>query len=148
MSTPAPITALRAVRDLLIDQPDASLWPVAAAIDTWLAAGDGDFAAALGLPPGWHSALRRRQRNDVLCEVARRRFPALNPSAAALALLRASRRYEGTSWPRDRKSGRRPDGINGDIFDVLSLGEMPCERILRSLFSELDWQDAPVSVAK
>jgi hypothetical protein len=129
MSTPAPITALRAVRDLLIDHQDATLLPVAWAIDDWLANG-GDFALSLGLAPGWHSALRQRQRDAALRDLTGY-FPDLCGRRLAKALADAASDYEGRRWPRDRADRRRPDGMDGLIYDVLTLGRMPTEETLR-----------------
>lgn len=129
MGAPAPIAALRAVRNLLIDQPDAALLPVAWAIDDWLASG-GDFAVALGLAPGWHSALRQRQRDAALRELTRY-FPDLCGRRLAKAITDAASDYETRRWPRDRTDRRRPDGKDGLFFDLLTLGRMPTEETLR-----------------
>ena len=129
MSAPTPIAALRAVRDLVIDHQDAALIPIAWAIDDWLANG-GDFAAALGLAPGWHSALRQRQRDATLRDLAQY-FPGLCGRALAKAIATAASDYETRRWSRDRTARRRPDGKDGLLFDLLTMGRMPTEETLR-----------------
>jgi hypothetical protein len=91
MGVPVPITALRAVRALVPDQNDTTLLPVAWAIDAWLSGG-GDFAEALGLAPGWHSALRQRQHDEALRELATRHFPGL-----------CGRKADWTQWRSDAR---------------------------------------------
>jgi hypothetical protein len=135
MGVPIPITALRAVRALVLDQNDTTLLPVAWAIDAWLSGG-GDFAEALGLAPGWHSALRQRQRDEALRELATRHFPGLCGRPGARAMVAAATDYETRRWPRDRAAGRRPDGADGLLFDVLTLGRIPAEEMLRKCIGE------------
>jgi len=147
MTTAAPITALRAVRDLLVDHGDATLLPVARAIDDWLANG-GSFAGALGLPPTWRSDARRSARDAALLRLARQHFPNMAVQTAALAIAAAARRYEGTAWPRDRQKHRRPDGLRGEIFDVLSLGDMPSVGTMCRILNGLSYADGPVGMSR
>jgi hypothetical protein len=130
MGIPLPITALRAVRALVLEQTDPTLLPVAWAIDAWLSGG-GDFAEALGLAPGWHAALRQRGRDAALRELATRYFPGLCGRRLARELVAAGLDYETRGWPRDRDDGRRPDGADGLLYDVLTLGPMPAAEMLR-----------------
>ena len=110
--------------------PPAAL-PIVQVLSAWLD-DDTDLAAALGLPPGWRAEHRRAARDRLLHELAGRYFPTLAGRKLACAMALAARRYEGSGWPRDRKGGRRPDGLPGIIFDILSLGEMPgVERLLQ-----------------
>ncbi len=125
----APIDALRLVRDLVLEQPDRGLWPIAAAIDDWLASG-GDFALALGLAPGWHAALRQRHRDATLRSLVLY-FPGLCGRGLAKAMAIAAADYESRRWPRDRADRRRPDGKDGLLFDLLMMGHMPAEETLR-----------------
>jgi hypothetical protein len=129
MTVPNPITALRAVRDMLVNEADAAMLPVAVAIDNWLMTG-GDFATALGLAPGWHSALRQWQRDATVGELARH-FSGICGRPLARAMTAAAADYETRRWPRDRATRRRPDGMDGLFFDLLSMGGIPSEHTLR-----------------
>jgi hypothetical protein len=126
---PDPITALRRARDLLAEQGDADVVPVVWAIDGWIARG-GDFAAALGMAPGWHSAARIRQRDAALRKLAAQYAP-LRGRRLAAALVADAKRYETTRWPGDCADQRRPDGLQGLFYDLLSHGPMPAEETLR-----------------
>lgn len=137
------VGALRAVRDLLLEQPDTRLYVIAYAINAWIRDG-GDFSQALGLPHGWRAMHRRELRDAALIDLVRRRFPEMEGRAAARAVAAAGRRYEGGAWPRDRRAERRPDGLNGDFFDILSLGELPSYGTLRALFNGLSGANGPV----
>jgi hypothetical protein len=153
MSAPAPITALRAVRAdtvervgaigravaLMVEHGDAGVMEVATAVADWLDQPDATVTldVALGLPATWRSDIRRGRRDAALIDLARRRFPGLEGREAARAVATAARRYEGSSWPRDRRANRRPDGLSGDLFDVLSHGDMPSEATLRRIFMTL-----------
>lgn len=129
MALPAPVAALRAVRNLIVDQGGTEILAVAAAIDLWLAQG-GDFACALGLAPGWHSALRQRQREEILRELVRT-FPGLRGRPMARAIADAASDYETRRWARDRAARRRPDDRDGWLYDLLVMGPIPAEATLR-----------------
>lgn len=128
-----PIDALRRASAVLLDSADPPAWRVAEAIDLWLAEG-GDFATALGMAPGWHSALRLRERDAALRELAMVHFAALRGDPRAKAMVAAAADYEAWRWPSDRASRRRPDGRDGLFFDVLSHGRMPGREMLRKCF--------------
>jgi hypothetical protein len=92
--------------------------------DAWLAGALADWKAgqtldqALGLHPGWREAWRPRARDAGLRRIATRHFPELQGRALASAMHLAFCRY-GACFPRDRRSMRRPSGLNGAIFDYL-----------------------------
>lgn len=129
-----PIAALRAVRTLLLTHDGLDAFQAAAlvarAIDDWLMNG-GDFAAVLGMAPGWHSALRQRERAAALRELADRYFPTLTGRALARALATAGRDYEARRWARNRAARHRPDGQDGLLHDIATHGGMPTEETLR-----------------
>jgi hypothetical protein len=127
---PDPIVAVRAARDLLLLHGDAAVLAVARALDEWMARG-GDFARALGLAGGWHSALVQRERDKALRELADRYFPALTGRALAHALGAAGHEYESRQFPKHYAARFRPDGRNGLLYDVALLGGMPCEETIR-----------------
>jgi hypothetical protein len=129
----APINALRRASAVLLDSADPAAWRVAQAIDAWLNQG-GDFASALGMATNWHSALRLRQRDAALRELALVHFASLRGDPRARAMVAAAADYEARRWPRDRASWRRPDGRDGLFFDVLSQGRMPGREMLRKCF--------------
>jgi hypothetical protein len=100
------------------------------------------------LLPGWRSEARRRDRDAALLHLARQHFPSLEGREVARAVAAAARRYEGTSWSRDRRAQRRPDGLNGDLFDVLSFSSMPSVGTLRRIFKALSGSDSPVAMSQ
>ena len=129
-----PITALRRASAMLLEHGGADVWPVAQAIETWLAEG-GDFAAALGLAPGWHSAMRQRERDRAIGELARQHFHTLTGRPLARALAAEGQRYEaGGGWRRNKATQDRPDGRDGLLHDIATHGGMPGESHLRRLF--------------
>lgn len=111
---------------------------VGQALSMWLDGGTSiTFEAACGLPADRRSRARLVERDGLLLCVATRWFPHLRGRPLADAVAAAARRYEGSAWPRDRRAHRRPDGIQGDLFDVLLVGEMPGEARLRQIFNGL-----------
>ena len=132
------IASLHRAASRLIELDEADCTTLAAAVLVWLSDGAPmSFDAALGLPSGWRDLVRRERRNAALVGLAERRFPGLAGRALAAAVALAVRRYEASSWPRDRRAGRRPDGMAGDLFDLLTLGESLSESRIRSLFNEI-----------
>jgi hypothetical protein len=131
------VAGVRKAVSLLAEHGDDGVVAVAGALAIWIdqaPAATITFDDALNLPPGWRSALRRQQRDQALLRLWRHHFVGLQGREAVRAVSAAARRYEGTGWPRDRRTGRRPDGLNGDLFDVLCLGSLPAEGSLRRLF--------------
>jgi hypothetical protein len=128
-------TRLRTAAVVLAEHGDAA---TAEALWTWL---DSDasvtFEAALGMPSDGRARARLEARDALLIAIARRHFAELCGRALADAVVKAGRRYQGSSWPRDRRSGRRPDGLTGDLFDVLSFGDIPGDARLRQIFNSL-----------
>ncbi len=133
-SAPHPLDALRTVRDLLLAVEDPEAQPAAlvvvGAIDAWFAEG-GDFAAHLGLAPGWHSAMRQREQRRAIREAAERHFGGMSCHKQARAMAAAALAYETTRWPQDRAARHRPDGLSGCLFDILSAGPMLAAETLR-----------------
>jgi hypothetical protein len=125
-----PITAVRSARAVLLACDDVAVLPVVRAFDTWLADG-GDFAAALGMAPGWHSALRQKERDAALSGMAARYFACLCGIRLAREIAAAGLDYETRRYPRDRTTGRRPDGMDGYLFDIALNGGMPGIETLR-----------------
>jgi hypothetical protein len=127
-----PLTRLSRVITLLAASGDPDAIWVAEGLTSWRDDGQ-PIEAVLGLPPAWRSDDRRQRQNQGLTAVAAY-FPGLCGRELARRMTAAERRYR-TSWPRDRNAGHRPDGLNGAVFDVLSLGEFPSEEKLRKLFN-------------
>lgn len=130
------VHAIRRAVALLVEHGDDDVRSVAAGIAQWVNREPGDdtaMAADLDLPPCWRTDWRRAERDLRLLDLSARWFPGLSGRAAARKVWEAASRYETTSWPRDRRAGRRPDGMAGDLFDVLRLGELPGFHSLRLL---------------
>jgi hypothetical protein len=137
-ATPASPRAIRAAVEILIAYGDGPTLGVAAALLSWLdqpAGQSKDLDSMFALP--WRRRLTEclRRRNELLVDIAHRRFPGLGCRSTARAMAATFRGYETTAWPRDRASGRRPDGLSGDLYDVLSLGGVPAERSLRAILT-------------
>jgi hypothetical protein len=148
LGTVERMAAIRRAVALMVEHGDAGVLEVARGVGNWLDQPDAEVTldAALGLPPGWRSDVRRHQRDAALLDLISRRYPGMEGREAARAVATVARRYEGSSWPRDRRANRRPDGINGDIFDILVQGDMPSEATLRRIFIGLSGANGPVAM--
>ena len=124
MRQAGPIADLAAAMNEMLASDDPACWRVAGAIELWLRTG-GDFAAAMGMAPGWHSAHRQRERDGALRELARTNFPDLCGRPLANAVWQLIAGYEARRWPSDRAAGHRPDGAAGLAHDVLNSGPAP-----------------------
>lgn len=133
------IEAIRQAIGVIVDHGPPAVWPVARGLMLWLDQAEAlvTIDDALELPRRWRSEARRRQRDMALIELRARHFPALWGREAARAVGAAVRRYQTTSWPRDKCAGRRPDGLHGLSFDLLSVAELPGEEVLRRLFARV-----------
>ncbi len=129
-----PIAALRHALAVLLKHGGKDAVPAARAIETWLIDG-GDFAQALGMAPGWHSAMRQRERDRAIGELARHHFAHLTGRPLARAVAAAGEHYEARAWPRNKAARHRPDGRDGLLHDVAVHGGMPCESHLRRLLA-------------
>jgi hypothetical protein len=95
----------------------------------------GTFEAEAGLCPGWQAEARRARRDAMLIDLRRRHFADLTARAAAAAIETAGRRYAAAGFRADRRAQRRPDGVRGDIFDILSVYEIQGRDALSRLFN-------------
>lgn len=129
------ISALERAVLHLAQTGDESHAVVADAIALWLRDGGSDlsFDAALSLPWGWRRPHRIEKRNQMLRDLARRHWPELSGRALARKISTTARRYEAGAFARHRQTGR-PDGLQGDLFDVLSVEPLPGEEGLRKIF--------------
>jgi hypothetical protein len=120
-STPDTLDAVRAAVAVLIEHGPVETLPVASGLLAWLDAPDSGVTldAALNLRWGWRQSERLR-------------FAGLSLRATARAVCGALRGYEANGWLRDR-TGNRPDGTHGDLWDVLNLGAAPGEEMLRTI---------------
>jgi hypothetical protein len=139
------VAAIHRAAMALMDQDDAEIAAIGHVLHAWLDAPRDEAASAqtdLGLGADWRVARRRAERNRALLALRDRHFASLVGRSAAAAVAGALTRYRGTSWPRDRKAARRPDGLRGELFDVLCWGGIPSDRILQSLFKALPAQQS------
>lgn len=123
------LEALGSARRTLVDHADEKARPVIDAIDRFLAG--EDFAAALGMAGGWHSAFRQRERERALRMLEANYFCGLSGWPLAHALTAAASAYESGGWPQDRAARRRPSGMNGYLYDIFCVSKMPGEETLR-----------------
>ena len=134
----ATVADLRRTVALLLEIPDPRIAALAENIDRWLsqpADAPLSFDAVLGFPWGWRAAQQRQHRDAALTRLWRQACPEQAGREAARTIAGLVNRYETTSWPRDHRACRRPDGTNGFIYDVLTLGQIPGEETLRRLFA-------------
>jgi hypothetical protein len=79
------------------------------------------LVSAPGQPP-WHRVERLKERDRLVRELADTR--AGNTHARAVWLQGVLRRYQSTSWNRDRVTGK-PNVANRPLFDIFSLDGDP-----------------------
>jgi hypothetical protein len=134
------IATLHRATLLLARSGDDATIGLAYSIDAWLSLPPGEkisFDQALGLPPTWRANARRSQRDAALRELRARHFLHHSGRKAARAVAGAVLHYETTTWPRDRRDRRRPDGVNGCCFDVLTFADhVPQEARLRQILGD------------
>jgi hypothetical protein len=133
--TPAhTIAAVRRAIAVITEHGDAGTVAVAVALRDWVEAEDcgSTLDSMLRLPWGWRQALRLQARDDLLRDIAHRRFPAASGRSQARQIDDAVRAYETTGWRHDR-AGDRPGGLAGDCFDVMKLGGSPGFSMLRRI---------------
>jgi len=135
---------LRRAKEILAESGDPQVVFVVEGLQWWLQNDGMTFDVALGLTGAWRAEDRRRRRDRLIQRLALAHFGDSKGRARALAIAKAARRYRGTSWPRDRHAGRRPDGLNGVIFEVLSLGPFPSEPTLRRILVGLSDSRIPL----
>jgi alkanesulfonate monooxygenase SsuD/methylene tetrahydromethanopterin reductase-like flavin-dependent oxidoreductase (luciferase family) len=114
----------------------AGLLRIAEGMQLWQQAPMG-LEKALSLRPDWRESARRRARDAMLRTFAQRYCvgaPSVRAAASQLALLVG--RYETSGWHRDRSTGKRPAGMNGDAYDILMLGTIPKNRQLRAILAD------------
>jgi hypothetical protein len=150
MATAHPADVLRRAAAVLVEHGDGAVAAMGGAFLDFLATAaeppDADerhasLEATIGFAVAWRAQERRRRRDLVLFDVRRRRYGDLSNREAARRMSADVGRYASSSWPRTRRSGKRPDGAVGDLYDLLLvLGEAPTEAALRHL---LDRQAAP-----
>ena len=110
----------------------AGLPRVAEALMFWYSG--ASLESALGLPSGWREALRRERRDEALRRLAAT-VPAPSERARAACIALALRRYAASTFPHDRRVGRRPDGDRGLLHDVLVCGPAPAAPTIRAVLS-------------
>jgi hypothetical protein len=140
-TVPDPLTRLGRVIALLARSGDPDAIWAAEALVGWRD-GSESFEEVLGGAPGLRAAWHRRQWDRALGALAQR-FPAARSARALAAEVHpAVSRYEAGPWLRDKAAGRRPDGINGLCYDLLSHGELPGEDRLRRLLKSVGYWGA------
>lgn len=96
---------------------------VAHALKLWLDSEDHvALEAALNVGVTWRSNLRVRRRDEILNRVARRYFADRSARRGARALADAIESYETGEFKTHRRTGVRPGGLRGELFDLLSCG--------------------------
>jgi hypothetical protein len=130
------IANLAKATEALAATGDADLVEVADALAMFLANDDLTFEKALGLRPGWRVFALRQERDRLICALASdKRYAAMGGRALAAAISTDLRRYEASSFPRDRRSGHPPSGLNGAFFRVLEYGDAPGAEMIRKILS-------------
>jgi hypothetical protein len=75
----------------------------------------------IGVGRDYRSADKRCRRDDLLCQIKERYFSDLSNREVAHRISAEVQRYKGTAWQLDRGARRRPRGIKGDFFQILTL---------------------------
>jgi hypothetical protein len=100
------------------------------------------FEGALGKAPGWRAAWRRGQVARLLDSMAERYFRGLRYGRPLVnEVTNAAVAYQRRGgWRKDKKTGHRPDGVDGAIADVLRLngGEFPSVATLRRVYEDIE----------
>jgi hypothetical protein len=121
---------------------DADAERYARALDDWLAGAPWD--AAVGVAGGWRAEIRADARAAALNALAVAHAPLCGRPLAE-AITTAVRRYEASSWPWDRKLGRRPPGLSGAAYDfLLASPSLSADRVRKLLGNR---NGLPVAVA-
>jgi hypothetical protein len=97
----------------------------AAALRMWLDT-NLSLEESLGRAPGWRSGWRRARRDKMLAAWAHKWFPGMSGSPLAKKILGAA--------ARARRMRSRPDGMLGEVFDIVKLGNFPDLECLRKFF--------------
>lgn len=143
----AIVAAMRRAVLLLVEHGDAEVVRVAAGYAQFLDAEDvTTLDAEVGLSSGWRQGERKRVRNELLIYIAGRHWPDANDRQCAKKLHAAARRYEAAGWIRDRRTKCRPDGLNGEIFHLLTLGELPAQGTIYNLFNKVRFTRKAISL--
>jgi hypothetical protein len=98
----------------------------AGALRMWL---DGNqlLEECLGKAAGWRSGRRRALRDEMLGALAAKWFPGMSGSPLAKEILAAAKCA--------RRAQRRPDGMIGEVHDIIRLGNFPDFEFLRKFFA-------------
>jgi hypothetical protein len=104
------------------------------ALRLWLAG--AAWEQALGLARGWREHIRRRQQQAALAAIVAS-LPAMSCRSLGGEISARLCRYEATSYPADRATGRRPSGLSGLLYDYLQSGGATSAESLRRAVSAL-----------
>jgi hypothetical protein len=119
-----PAAGLHKVVALAAGSGDPEALHAADALCLWIEGNDSvRLEDALGVASNWRSTLRRRQRDALYVGIAQIHFPHLTGLPLARAIKTEIDRYAAGAWLRDRETGRRPDGSNALLYDILNLNE-------------------------
>lgn len=126
MSAPSQIAVLRRLAIIaLAEHGDAAVQAIGANLLTFVEADDaGSLDDALGLSvargePTWRAARARTERNRLLRLARLAFFADATPAEAAREIAAAWRRYDSTSWPRDRNAFDCPPRLRGTLQEAL-----------------------------
>jgi hypothetical protein len=97
----------------------------AGALRMWLD-GNQSLEGCLGKAAGWRSGRRRALRDEMLGALAAKWFPGLRGSPLAKQILAAA--------ACARRARCRPDGMLGEVHDVIRLENFPDFEFLRKFF--------------
>jgi hypothetical protein len=96
---------------------------VAAALDKWRSDRKVSFENALGYLNGVRRSIRQTNRDAALRRIAAQLDGSASQTRAAVLT------YTSYSWPDDKKSRVRPEGLAGDCYDVMRNGGPPSSRM-------------------
>ena len=129
---PDPMAAIgRAVR-IIAESGDPEAALVAEALDRWRRSRSASFEEAAGWASNLRATAMQRNRDAALQRLGRQ-LQGRSGHTVARAVHRTVRGYETTRWTADHAAHHRPDGPDGDCYDVLFNGELPGIEHLRKV---------------
>ena len=96
---------------ILTDSGDPAAQRIGAALTAWRSSRTESLENALGYPNGVRRTLRMKDRDAALRRIAAQLDESSRQTRDAV------RKYQAFSWPDDKKTRIRPNGLAGDCFD-------------------------------
>lgn len=136
----SPISDLRYVRRLCVADGAPAALRVVHSIDLIIEA-RAPADKALNLTSTSVSADRLKRRRQALKELALVHFPHVLGEERAKQIDKAGRDYKQFRWPKDQKTGIRPDGHDGLFHDLMVCGGLYAMTTIKSYVGYLSREE-------